>query len=129
MRGQGRPFTAADDRINRNGRPPGPYSLIKSVMDELGEDGRRDVGRIMARALTTGKLRFPHQKTSVMLSADQWLRVALHFCPLPKDTEIDASAHELPKTLAELYKAAEAEREPDSIKVTLNRQTGTEGLR
>ena len=106
-----RPFTAGDSRINRKGRPPGPYSLVKWVIDELGEDGRRDVGRIMARALATGKLRFPHQKTSVMLSADQWMRLVIHFCPLPKDAEIDA------------------EQGPDSITLTLNRKTGTEAVR
>jgi len=68
---------------NLAGRPAGSGALLKSIVDALGDDGRRKVGATVARALETGVLRFPGCKAVLTLSADQWIGLVRHFSPVP----------------------------------------------
>jgi len=74
---------------NPAGRPSGVGTLLRDVMDALGESGRRKVGATVARALETGTLRYPGRKEAATLSAEQYFGLVRHFCPVPSPKPAD----------------------------------------
>jgi len=70
---------------NPSGRPKGSGTLYGAVLTQLKESGDVDtVARIVARVLTTGKLRFPRQKQARELTTAEYLGFLSRFLPVPK---------------------------------------------
>lgn len=94
----GEPFVKGDPRINRKGRAPGPLSMVRSVLQSLGPEGRQLFGTIWARVLLTMRLEFPSKEDLLALgipakelpkgqdlTVEQYLKVVQHFCPTGKE--------------------------------------------
>lgn len=98
-------FVKGDPRCWREGRQSGALSLVRTVQQVLGNDGRHLFGLIMARLLLTRTLELPSKAelmaagvpakqipTAEKLSIEQYLSVIRIFCPSASKGDEDAGA-------------------------------------